>query len=210
ERPRERHSLLLTARQHRRRPGVQATQADGAEDGHDPIASLGARHAQLLKRERDVLEHRHVGPDGIALEDHAHAAPLRRHEQSGLGGGHRAASHEDLTPIGTLESGDEPEGGRLAAAAGPEEREELPGSRLEAQVVHGDHGAERLDQTDRSNRAHGWSVIQPSAASHGKPKNPLTARGCPPIDWTQWIRASSPTWSCPEWRWPWCFSPSLG
>src|SRR5262249_61749786 len=111
---------------------------------------------------------------------------------SGLGGGHRAASHEDLTPIGTLESGDEPEGGRLAAAAGPEERQELPGSRLEAEMVHGDHGAERLDQTDRSNRAHGWSVIQPPAARHGKPKNPLTAGGWPLIDRIPWTRASSP------------------
>src|SRR5262249_39380319 len=141
------------------------------ESRHHPLADLRARHPQLLQRERDVLEDGHVRPDRVALEDHPHAAPLRRHEQPGLRRRQRPATHLDLASIRTLEPGDQTQRGGLAAAARPEQSQELPGFGFEAQVVHRDHAAERLDEAYRANGAHRyWTVIQPSADGHGKPK----------------------------------------
>ena len=48
----------------------------------DTLADLCARALREPKAEGDVVEHRHVRPDGIVLEHHAHPAPLRRHHVS--------------------------------------------------------------------------------------------------------------------------------
>ena len=66
-----------------------------------------------------VARHGQVGKQGVVLEDHAHLAPLRR--DPGPTAGHQAAAHDDAALIRRLKARDEPQGGRLAAAAGTEE-----------------------------------------------------------------------------------------
>src|SRR3989442_13073096 len=73
-----------------------------------------------LERIRDVLEDVHVRPDGVALEDHADPARLRRDE--------RAVPPDDpppdrdAPPLGALEAGAAAKGPRLNASRGPEAR----------------------------------------------------------------------------------------
>ena len=149
---------------------METAEADGVQDGQHPVPDLPAGHPELLERKGHVREHRHVRPDRVALEDHPHPAPLRWHEEPGSRGRERPITYVDFASIGPLESGDEPQGGGLAAAARPEQGQELPGFRFEAEVVHRRDGAEGFDETGRSNRTHGWRVIQPSGDAHGKRK----------------------------------------
>jgi hypothetical protein len=124
------------------------------------------QYAQLLERKGHVLEDRHVRPDRVALEDHAHAAALRWHEEPRGAGGKRPVAQGDLAPIGSLEPGHESEGGGLAAAARAEQRQELAGLRFEREVVDRDHRAERLHEARRSHGSHGRVLA----------RNPTTSR----------------------------------
>ena len=99
-----------------------------------------------LEREREVLEDRHVRPDGVGLEDDPEVALL--------GGDGNLARHVDESVVadgdppglGMLEAGDRHQRRRLAAAARPEQREELALLDREADVVERALVAELLDE----------------------------------------------------------------
>src|SRR5262249_10108395 len=97
-----------------------------------------ARHAAHAQAERDVLRDVQVGEQRVALEHHAEVAPIRRNRRDAL------AAYVDLPRIGTLETGDQTQCRRLAAARRAEKREDRPTGNLKIDVVDGDHRAEAL------------------------------------------------------------------
>ena len=76
---------------------------------------------ELLELERigDVVVHRHMRPDGVALEDHGYAALTRKLVQNAL------AVDQDIAAGNLFQSGDHADGRRLAAAGRAEEDDEL-------------------------------------------------------------------------------------
>src|SRR5690606_27129149 len=114
EAARERHALLLAAGKLARIAVLEAGEADHLENLSHPARPLGPRHLADLEAEGDVLEDRLVGPDRVVLEDHPHPAPLGR--DAARPRGDRGAGDADLAVVRREEAGDEPQGGRLAAA----------------------------------------------------------------------------------------------
>ncbi len=86
-----------------------------------PILPRGGVLAQVLvlQAEPDVLLHREVGEQGIALEDGVHRPFVRGCRR------HVDPVDHDRPGVGSLEPGDQPERGGLPAARRPEQREEL-------------------------------------------------------------------------------------
>ena len=110
DRARERDALLLPARELGRIAIPEGGKPHDVEDVADPGADLRTREAAHLETEGHVLRHRHVGPDGVALEDHGHVPLLGR--QRGRGRGDRAyvpppsdavRAHPDTRTDGTAE-----------------------------------------------------------------------------------------------------------
>ena len=89
-----------------------------------------------LEAEGQVVAHAHVGVEGVTLEDHGNVAVL----------GGQVVDHplaDEDGPGGHLfEPRDHAQGGRLAAAAGPHQHEELLVLDGQREVVDGDHLAE--------------------------------------------------------------------
>ncbi len=75
----QRDPLLLPSRQLRREPAAEAGEPDELQQLVPPAATFGAWNAPHGERELDVLGHRHAAEEGIALEDEAAIALLRRH-----------------------------------------------------------------------------------------------------------------------------------
>src|SRR5262249_60062853 len=72
---------------------------------------------------------------------------------------HHAIAEEDLPRIGLIEAREEPEERGLAAAGGPEQREELAIADHEVRAVHRNDGAEPLDDlVDRD--LHGLFLLE--------------------------------------------------
>jgi hypothetical protein len=99
----------------------------------DPPPDLVLVDLLAAQAEGDVLEDVHVGEERVLLEDHVDVAPERRDAD------HVTAVEEDLAGGRLLEAGDHPQGGRLAAARGAQQREEL---------ALGDPQVDALDRPD--------------------------------------------------------------
>src|SRR5688572_25866268 len=80
QRPRQRHTLLLPAGELGRIAVFQLRQVHDAEQFGDFRVDLLLGEFLKLESVDNVLRHRHVRPDGVALKDHRHVSPLRRHE----------------------------------------------------------------------------------------------------------------------------------
>ena len=74
----QRHPLLLAAGELVGHALAVAGEADLLEHGLDPAADLVPGQAAELQAEGEVLEDVHVGPERVALEDHAGRALLGR------------------------------------------------------------------------------------------------------------------------------------
>ena len=120
------HPLLLTAGE---LVGIAAPillDPHGLEGPHDRLFDLILLHLLDLQAEGHVLEHRHVGPEGVALEDQVEAPlaggfieSLVRVDDHLVVDGHGAV-------LGLLQPGDDPKRGGLAAAGGAQQRHEIP------------------------------------------------------------------------------------
>src|SRR5205085_1703454 len=82
--------------------------------------------------EAHVVVDRHVGIEGVVLEDHCDIAVLGRDIV------HDAITDKDLAGSGLLEPSDHAQSGRLAAPGGADEDEELLISNLEIDLVDRD------------------------------------------------------------------------
>ena len=82
ERARQREPLLLAAGELRRGAFLEALQPDESKRFRDHPPRLSPRRGLRAdaERERDVLEHAHVRPDRVGLEDHPDVACVGRDE----------------------------------------------------------------------------------------------------------------------------------
>ena len=129
QRPGQRHALLLPAGELRRAAGFVAGQFDAGQRGGDPLGDLRLREAAHPQAEGDVLGDGAVREQGIGLEDHAHVPLVYRHV------GDVTTADEDAALIDRLETGDHPQGRRLAAAGRAEQREEFARTDVERHVI---------------------------------------------------------------------------
>jgi hypothetical protein len=153
QRPGQRDPLLLAAGQLGRPPPLQPLQLDQDQGLGDPPLGLGLAHVLEAQPEGDVVGHVQEREQGVALEHRVDLALVRR------GAGHVDPVEQDAPLGGLLEPGDQPQGGRLAAARRAEQGEELAAGHVQVDAVHGGDVLEPLDQPD-----------QPDLASaHGDP-----------------------------------------
>ncbi len=142
EGPREGDALPLTARELRRISGAKVIELHELEEILDLPGNFRVRRAPVPRShseaERDVLEHRHVSEERVVLKDEPDC-PISR-----AGVGRVLALEQHRARIGSLQAGDDAQQRRLAAARGPEERDELSRGDGEAHVLHGREAAVRL------------------------------------------------------------------
>ena len=168
QRPGQRDALLLPAGQLRRAPGGERRHRDQLERRTDPGAHLGLGRLRVPQAEGHVVEHRQEREQRVALEHRVDVAPVRRHR------GHVGAVEQDPAGGRLLEPGYQPERGRLTAAGGPEQREELAARYRQVDVV--DRGAvpEMLGQSRELDTASGHGVISVSATACARRKRAST------------------------------------
>ena len=175
ERARERHPLLLAARELARPPAAEALEADQAERIVDPAAGLGLAEAAHRERKGDVGGDRHVREQRVALEHEADVALGRRQP------GDVAAA--DLDPSGrrAAQTRDHGEERGLARAARAEHGHELALRDREVDVLDRDHRPVALGDADQIDRAHG----RPSLAEHPQASYRRAVGHCRGIDRTR-------------------------
>jgi hypothetical protein len=134
DRPRDRHALLLAAGELLRIAAFVTAQLHEVEHALHLRPPRRAADAALLQGEADILGHRQMREQRVALEHHADVAAI------GWQGGDRLRVDEDLAGARPLEPGDQHQRGRLAGAGGAEEGDELACGDVE---VEGGDGAVR-------------------------------------------------------------------
>src|SRR5207342_3701898 len=149
QRARQGHALALPARELARLALSEGRQLHHRERVGRAVAALGRRHLLDLEPVLDVLLHRHVGEQGVVLEDRVHVALVRGEVGDVLAAEQHPAGGRGLEPR------DHPEAGGLARSGGTEHREELTLADLEVDAVHGDHVAEPLDDRFERDRGRG-------------------------------------------------------
>ena len=135
----ERHALLLSAGELVNRAVPEPCEADQLERLGDALAVRATAEAV-----GDVAGDVAVREQGVVLEDHPDPPPLRSDELAGAG--ERAAGEADAPRVGSLEAGDQPQGGGLAAPRRPEQGAEAAGLDLEVEAVHRAYRAVGLRQ----------------------------------------------------------------
>jgi hypothetical protein len=153
DRPRQRHSLALAARQLARQPRQQRLQLDPPRDLLDPPFELRRRNFADHQRIADIVGDRQMRIKRIGLEHHRDIAIFRQDVV------HPLIAEIEVTRRHLLEPGDHPHGRRLAAAGRPEQHQEFLVDHLEIEVRHSDEIAEILGDVIESHRCHGFSPL---------------------------------------------------
>ena len=143
----ERHALLLAARELRRLAGEELADIErrrrlahfgrdagsgGARAGQQPAddrQALPHVHAAHGERQADIVGDRHVRVERVALEHHGDVAVACRQAVD------PAAADGDAAAVVAFEPGDDAQQGRLAAARGPQQRQELAVGDIEGDVA---------------------------------------------------------------------------
>ena len=109
------------------------------QDARDLLRLGGRQPLHLGRRQRDVLQHRHVREEVEGLEDHAHlgAEPREVH----VGRGDALAVHQDLALLDGLEPIDAADEGALAGAGRPAHHDDLAPRHRQAHVIEHVEGA---------------------------------------------------------------------
>ena len=116
---RQRHALLLAARELAGIARAVARKLDEGEGLGHPPGDLRLVHALHAQAEADVLDDGAVREEGVVLEHHPDAPPVRGHP------GDAAAVDRHVAGVRRHEAGHRAQRGGLAAPGWPEEREEL-------------------------------------------------------------------------------------
>ena len=131
ERPGECNALLLAARELAREPLFEPVKAHAPDDIPDARIHLPVGNLADPEPVGDVLPDVEVGEERVVLEDHPRLAPVRGNVV------HEPLAEVHLPLVGRVEAGDDAQQCRLAAAAGAQEREEVPVLDLKAHPVDG-------------------------------------------------------------------------
>ena len=113
--------------------------------------------------EGHVVENRH-GPDGVALEHHAHPAALGWDNPSFVG---ENAPSTRTRPWRRLQPGHDPERGRLSAAAGPQEGDEAALRDLQGDAATADATEVFLETGGYLGGDPSWARMKKAAARDG-------------------------------------------
>src|SRR4051794_35549016 len=116
ERPGDRGALLHAAREHARVVALEPLQADLGDISPDDPLALGPSHAALAQAEGDVALDREPGEERVGLEHHAAVRP---------GAAHLLAVEQHAPGARPVKAGDDAEQGRLPAARGAEDGDEV-------------------------------------------------------------------------------------
>ena len=146
----ERHPLLLAAREFARIALGKLAEANRREKIRHAPLDRAALHLAKAQAIGDVFGDRHMRPQRVALEDHRHVAPLRRHRS--LRRGHDAAADEDFPRRGFDEARDQPERRGLAATGRAKQANQHAVLDLERNIVDDRRRAIALGQTPATRR----------------------------------------------------------
>ena len=136
----ERDALLLAPGELGDAPSLEAGEVHEGQRPGDPALQLLPAETERLETEGDVLADVEMGKECVVLKDHAEPTDHR------IGPGHVLPVHHDPAGIGSLESCQQSERGRLAAATGPQQREDLASLERERDAVYRHRAVEPLDQ----------------------------------------------------------------
>src|SRR5208283_1186123 len=154
QRPGERHALLLAARDLVDAARAKVRQLNDVEKLLNSFFHSLSREPLAAQAKGDVLEDVEMRKQRIGLEHHIDRPPVGR--QAG-----KIAALERKPPrVGRLETGDEAHQGRLAAARGTEEREELAWRDFKRDLVERDDRTEALAgalDDEKRNGGHSFS-----------------------------------------------------
>ena len=157
ERAGERHALLLTAREFRRQLAFVAAEPDALDDLADAALRDVAWRLPHLEREGDVLRHRHMRKERVALEHHAEGARLGAAQRDVLALAHQAAGGR------LLEAGHDHEESRLAGAGGAEQGQKFAAADIERHIFKRLERPEGLSDADRlkADRPYAHAICAP-------------------------------------------------
>ncbi len=193
----DRDALLLAAGEFAGVPVGVRGHADEFEGLGDPAGDLGLRGAVGLEPEGHVVLDLEVREEGVTLDDHADAAPVRGQ------GGDVPAAEEDPPGGGPDEPGDGTQRGGLAGSGGPEEGHHLAGFDGEVEPVEDDGPAVGDgDAVEADAAGGGGGRAHASARATGSGRSSASARamrsGSSATDPRTWVAPCRASWS-----WPW-------
>jgi hypothetical protein len=145
DRSAHRHALALPTRERTRLSVEELLEAEDARSFADALFDFVLGHLSQPEPERDVLVHREVGVERVALEDHGDVAISCGHVVDD------AVADLDDAFADLLEACDHAQRRCLAAAGGADEDHELAVGDLEVHVAHGTRAA-RIDLADVTER----------------------------------------------------------
>ena len=108
--PGQRNPLLLTAGECIGLSISHACKPSHFNDFRHPVFDLFLGNLPHFEAEADVLRNGHMGPEGVALKDHADVALVWRQRR------HILSTEADLTRVWRTESGQHPQQGGLATS----------------------------------------------------------------------------------------------
>ncbi len=149
ERARQRHPLLLSARQRVGLARAEPGDLEGVQDLGHPPTDLLPGSSEHLEPEADLAGDRHVREQREVLEHHRDVPPPWRHLVD------PDAGDPDLTRVGLLEPRDQPECRRLAAPGRAQQAHELALLDDERDLVDGHEAAESLRDPTQLEVVHG-------------------------------------------------------
>ena len=121
----EGYALLLAAGKLIGAAVLEMIHLDEGEGFGDALVALGVLDFANAQAEGDIFGDGHMGPEGVALEDHAGVTAVGGHEGDIFG------IEEDSAGGWEREAGDHAEEGGFAAAGGAQEEEEVAGGNFE-------------------------------------------------------------------------------
>src|SRR5437867_889605 len=135
DRARDRHALLLAARELARVVVHAIGEPDQLEREQGALAALLAAHAHEQQRQLDVLERGQHRDQVVELEDEADVARAPHRELAPVQLVDRGVPHPHLARGRTVDAADQVEERRLAAPRGAHERDEIARGHVQRQAV---------------------------------------------------------------------------
>ena len=160
---RERHALLLAAREFARVAIGEAAEVGGIQNRGEFAIDGGAVELAQLESIGDVFGNRHVRPQRIALKNHRHVAPLRR--QRPRRRRYQLVADPNFAGRRLDEARDQPQRRRLAATGRPEQADQPAVLDGERHVVDDRNLSITLGQAPQFNRRHARPPRRPAGCS---------------------------------------------